>query len=45
MPLTENEKKAGRWWRDYCQMQLELSHESSPPTFVPPPWLRYFRHN
>lgn len=46
MPLlTDLEKQGGRWFREWSQMQLELSHESSPPTFAPPPWLRYFRHN
>ena len=43
--LTDLEKHAGRRWRERSQAALEKSHEDDPPTFVPPPWLRHYRHN
>ncbi len=45
MPLSDLEKRAGRAFRDRCQDMLEKSHETNPPTFVPPPWLHHYRHN
>lgn len=43
--LTDSEKIAGRYFRHLSQTRLEESHVSDSPTFVPPPWLRHYRHN
>lgn len=45
MSLTDDEKLAGRCYRDRSQDELTISHETDPPTFAPPPWLRHYRHN
>ncbi len=45
MTLTDLEKMAGRIYRDLSQAALEESHLADPPTFVPLPWLRHYRHN
>lgn len=45
MLLTDDQKLAGRMFRKQCQDALEASHQDMPPDFIPPPWIKHWRHN
>jgi hypothetical protein len=45
MPLTDEEKTLGRWFRDTAQAQLTRLNREQPPDFRPPSFLGLYRHN
>jgi hypothetical protein len=43
--LSPEEKRAGRKFRDDQVSLLKASHETNPPTFIAPSYIRIFRHS